>query len=83
MKTSKSCAVFIFIGALLIVIFVVGLIVEKYNVVLSPQYRYDLALEHFGAFCSNYWIPAGIIGIPMFLVTLVVSLIREKKGKEQ
>ena len=82
MKGSKSGAVFIFLGALLIVIFAVGIIVEKDSGALSQQYRYDLALEHFRAFCSYCWLPAGIIGIPMFLISLIVSLIREKNDKD-
>ena len=79
MKGRKSGAVWIFIGGLLIVIFGVGLAVEQNPGALMRQYRYDRALELFGAFCASVWLPAGIIGIPMFLVSLVVSLVRERK----
>ena len=72
-------AVAIFIGALLIVIFVVGLIVEANPDALTRKYRYDLAVEQFCTFCKNIWLPAGIIGIPLFLVSLIISLVREKK----
>ena len=82
MKGSKSGAVFIFLGALLTVIFAVGLIVEKNSGALLLQYRYDLALDHFRAFCAYCWLPAGIIGIPMFLISLIISLIREKNDNE-
>lgn len=82
MKGRKSGAVFIFVGALLIVIFAVGLITEKNPEALSRRYRYDLALEHFQAFCRAVWLPAGIIGFPMFLISLVISLIREKKDNQ-
>ena len=83
MKGRKSAAVFIFLGALLTFVFVFGLIVQKNPGALSRQGRYDLALEHFRAFCANYWLPAGIIGIPMFLVSLIVSLVREKHDSER
>lgn len=83
MKGRKSGAVFIFLGALLIVIFAVGLIAEKSPGFLSSRYRYDLTLERFRAFCAGFWLPAGIIGIPMFLISLIVSLIREKNDREQ
>lgn len=79
MKGRKSGAVWMFIGGLLIVIFGVGLAVEQNPGALMRQYRYDRALELFGAFCASVWLPAGIIGIPMFLISLVISLIRERK----
>lgn len=84
MKGRKSGAVWIFVGALLIVIFAVGMAVDKNPNALSSRYRYDMALEMFGVFCSRIWLPAGLIGIPLFLVSLIISLIREKKSdKEQ
>ena len=62
MKGRNSSAVAIFIGALLIVIFVVGMIVDRNPAALTQKYRYNLALEQFGAFCAGVWLPAGIIG---------------------
>ena len=79
MNNRKSGAVAIFIGALLIIVFAVGLAVEKNPGALTQKYRYDMALEQFGAFCASVWLPAGIIGIPLFLISLIISLIREKK----
>lgn len=79
MKGRKSGAVFIFLGALLVFIFAVGLISEKNPEFLSRRHHYELAVEHFRAFCAYVWLPAGIIGIPMFLISLIISLIREKK----
>ena len=79
MKERTSGAVLIFVGALLIVIFAVGLVVEKNPAALAQRYRYDMALESFGVFCSRVWLPAGIIGIPLFLVSLIISLARERK----
>ena len=81
MNGRNSGAVTIFIGLLLIVVFAVGLAVEKNPSVLTRSYRYDLALEQFGTFCSSVWLPAGIIGIPLFLISLIVSLIRERKDR--
>ena len=82
MKARKSGAVAIFIGVLLIVVFAVGLIVQKNPSALTSKYRYDFALEQFCAFCANWWLPAGIIGIPLFLISLITSLVRESKEKE-
>ena len=69
----------LFRSALLIVIFAVGLAVDRNPLALSSRYSYDMALEMFGAFCAQVWLPAGIIGIPLFLVSLIISLRREKK----
>lgn len=82
MKARKSGAVAIFIGVLLIVVFAVGLIVQKNPSALMTKYRYDFALEQFCAFCANWWLPAGIIGIPLFLISLITSLVRESKEKK-
>lgn len=82
MNGRTSGAVTIFIGLLLIVVFAVGLAVEKNPAALTRPYRYDFALEQFGTFCSSVWLPAGIIGIPLFLISLIVSLIRERKNKQ-
>lgn len=78
MKARNSHAVLMFIGGLLIVIFAVGLAVSNNPNALSSRYRYDFALEQFGVFCSNVWLPAGIIGFPLFLITLIVSLIQDR-----
>ena len=79
MKNSKTSAVAIFIGLLLIVVFAVGLISQQSPGAFSRQYRYDYAMEQFTAFCREFWLPAGIIGIPTFLISLFISLAREKK----
>lgn len=81
MNKRKSGAIAMFIGLLLVVIFVVGMIVDRNpNALKRPRY-YDYTIEQFGAFCAGVWLPAGIIGIPLFLISLVVSLIRERKEK--
>jgi len=82
MKARKSSAVAIFIGVLLIVIFVIGLVLRRNPAAFMTKYRYDFALEQFCAFCVNWWLPAGIIGIPLFLISLITSLVRESKEKE-
>ena len=81
MKEGKSGAVAIFIGVLLIVVFAVGLICEKNPSAFVRKYQYDFALEQFCAFCRDWWLPAGIIGFPLFLVSMLLSLIRESKRK--
>lgn len=81
MKGRKSGAAAVFIGALLIVIFAVGLAAEGNPGAFLRTRRYDFALESFVAFCVRMWLPAGIVGIPLFLVSLAVCLIRERKDR--
>ena len=82
MKGRNSVAVLMFIGLLLIVVFAVGLAVDINPAALSRPHHYDRALEQFGMFCARLWLPAGIIGVPLFLVSLIISLVREKKENE-
>ena len=82
MKQNKSGAVFIFLGILLIIIFAVGLICEKNPTAFQRKYVYDFSLEQFCAFCVDWWLPAGVIGFPMFLISLVLSLVRESREKK-
>ena len=77
MKGRRSSAVLIFVGALLIVVFAVGLIGSRNPDTFRPRYRYNYTLEQFLWVCDQLWIPAGIIGFPLFLISLTVSLIRE------
>ena len=81
MKGRKSDAVCIFIGVLLIAVFVVGLICEKNPAAFQRKYVYNYALEQFCSFCVDWWLPAGIVGIPMFLISLIVSLVRDSRQK--
>lgn len=81
MRNNKSGAVALFIGVLLIVIFAVGLSLERNPAALYRKNYYSAALEQFGSFCKAVWLPAGIIGIPLFLFSLIRNLIRERKDK--
>ncbi len=83
MKNKKSGAVSLFLGLLLIVIFGVGLTVEQNPAALVQPKKYDHALQQFGTFCSAIWLPAGIIGIPLFLFSLIKSLIQEHKARKE
>ena len=78
-KESKSSAVFIFVGLLLIVIFAVGAMLSRDPGLFRDRYHYDYALESFLRFCGNVWLPAGVIGIPMFLISMILSLRNERK----
>ena len=82
MKARKTGAVCIFIGLLGTVIFAVGLICARNPAAFTVKYRYDYTLERFCAFCADWWLPAGIIGIPLFLISLIISLVRESKEKK-
>ncbi len=82
-RDRKSAAGLIFVGALLIVVFGVGLATSRNPGALLPRYRYDYALETFVRFCAEWWIPAGVIGFPMFLISLILSLVRESRENKQ
>ena len=77
---SKSCAVFIFLGLMLCVFSVVGFICSNDPGAFQRPDRYDLALNQFLAFCAGWKIPCGIVGAPMFLIALIVSLVKGKKN---
>lgn len=79
----KSSAILIFIGLLLTVVFAVGLTVSRDPGALLPKYRYDYALESVLRLCAEWWIPAGLIGIPLFIISLIVSLWRESQADKQ
>ena len=82
-RDRKSAAIFIFLGLLLIVIFAVGRIFSQDPSAFYNRYRVDRALDDFVYFCSQWWIPAGIIGIPMFLISFLLSLVREHKENQK
>ena len=83
MKSRKSGAVSLFLGLLLIVIFGVGLTVDQNPAALVQPKKYDHALQQFGTFCSAIWLPSGIIGIPLFLFSLIKSLIQEHRANRE
>jgi hypothetical protein len=76
-----SGAVGIFLGALLIAVMVIGLVASRNPGAFIRKYRYDFAWESFVSFCQNWWIPAGVIGIPTFLFSLIRALILESREK--
>ena len=82
-RERKTTTVLIFAGALLIVVFAVGLISSGNPDFFRSRHRYDYTLEQFIRLCIDWWIPAGIIGIPMFLISLVLSLVRESGEKRK
>ena len=83
MKSRKSGAVSLFLGLLLIVIFGVGLTVDQNPAALVQPKKYDHALLQFGTFCSAIWLPSGIIEIPLFLFSLIKSLIQEHRANRE
>ncbi len=83
MKGRTSGAVWIFLGALLTVFFAIGLIYSENPGAFLRRNEINLAREQFTAFCGAVWLPCGLVGIPMLLISLVLSLIRERKeGKK-
>ena len=81
MKQQKSGAVFIFLGAVLTFCFVVGLMYERNPGTFVRIKEINVPREQFAAFCGSWYPILGLIGIPMFLISLILSLIREKKGQ--
>lgn len=79
----KTSTAFIFLGCLLTAVFAVGLISSRNPEAFLSRYRYDYALESFLRFCRAVWLPAGIAGIPMFLISLLLSLWRENRGRNR
>ena len=77
-----TSAVSIFVGALLVVVFAIGLIATGKPDTFLQKNRYDFALQQFVGFCRSWWPVAGIIGIPVFLISLIRSLILESREKE-
>ena len=79
----KGEAVFIFIGVLLIVVFAVGYIADGNPDAFRLRYRSDYTMDFFVSFCRAVWLPAGIIGFPMFLISMIISLRNEAKEKRK
>ncbi len=79
MRSKASSAVWIFLGALLTFCFVIGLIYVSNPGALLRAKSINIAWEQFIAFCGNWYPVFAIIGIPMFLVSLILSLVRERK----
>ena len=82
-KSRKSDAIFLFIGILLIAFFAIGLTAEHHPQAFTSRYRYDYALESFIRFCKSIWFPAGVIGFPVFLISLISSLWHESKENKE
>ncbi len=82
-KDRRTVSVFIFIGLLLIVFFAVGMVVSRNPGAFYSRYRVDYALDSFVSFCAGIWVPAGIIGFPMFLIALIVSCVQESRRKDK
>ncbi len=78
-RDRKAATFFIFIGLLLILVFAVGRIVSQDPSAFRSRYMVDTTLEMFLRFCAEWWIPAGAVGIPMFLIFFAVSLVREHR----
>lgn len=83
MRNRKSGTVGIFAGLLLTAVFAVGLIAVRDPAAFIRKNSYDYTLEFAVNLCKTIWLPAGVIGIPLFLISLVRSLWLESKEKNQ
>lgn len=83
MKGRNSGAVFLFIGAVLTFCFGVGVAWMRNPGMLYRSGDYSLLRNQFLNFCGSWWLPLGIIGIPMLLISLIVCLVRERKDRDR
>ena len=81
MSKNKSGAVSIFIGLLLIAVFIVGLVAMNNPAAFTRKNYYDHTLDFVVNLCRSIWLPAGIIGIPLLLISLLISLRRERRNR--
>ena len=79
MKSRGTETFFIFLGALLTFCFFTGLVYARNPGMLYQRGIYDAAWEMFVGLCSKWYVELGIVGVPMLLITLIVSLVRGKK----
>lgn len=79
MRRASSGVGFIFVGALLTVCFAVGLSFNNDPSLYIQARNVNIAREQFASFCGSIWLPCGIIGIPMLLISLIVCLYRESR----
>ena len=75
-------AISIFVGVLLVVIFGIGLAAVSNPGAFFQNKRYDFAMKQFVDICSEIWLPAGIIGIPTLVISVIRSLVQESRAKE-
>ena len=83
MNGRNSGAVFIFLGALLTFCFGVGLASTRNPGILQRAGTYSFVRNQFVNFCAYWWLLLGIVGIPMLIISLIVSLVRERKEKDR
>ncbi len=81
MKDSKPVTVAIFAGLLLSAVFVVGILYANNPGLFVRRDLSNYAVEQVCAFCAEHWLPAGIVGIPLLLVGMIVSIVRESREK--
>ena len=83
MKDSKPVTVGILVGLLLTVISVVGFVCIRNPGAFRAENIHSYSVEQVCGFCMEVWLPAGIIGLPMLLVSMIVSMVRESRNNEQ
>ena len=83
MKGRNSGAVFLFLGALLTFCFGIGLAWERNPSLFHRAKMVDYTLDQFLAFCGYWWLPLGMIGIPMLVISLIVCLVREHRNRDR
>lgn len=83
MRKNKSGTIGIFLGLLLTAAFIVGLAAVRDPAAFIRKNHYDYTFEFAVNLCKSIWLPAGVIGIPLFLISLIRSLRLESKEKNK
>ncbi len=83
MRSKSTSAVWIFLGALFTFCFVIGLVYVSNPGALLRGKSINIAWEQFVTFCGSWYPVFGLAGIPMLLISLVLSLIQEKKDSHR
>lgn len=82
-KDRRSSAVTLFTGLLLTAVFGIGLASVRNPGLFQNRYLQDTARDFFVNLCEQIWLPAGMAGIPMFLVSLILDLRRDRKERRR
>lgn len=73
----KGTAICVFLGLLFIIFSVLGFSFYQNPGNFLKADRYDLAFEQFLRFCCSLRYAFGAVGIPLFLISLIVSIVRK------
>ncbi len=80
-RDRRSSAAAVFAGLLLTAVFAVGMVSVRNPGAFQSRYMENTARDFFVGLCEQIWLPAGIIGIPTLLISLILDLRRGRKDR--